>query len=83
MTDQTNADQLRQELADIDTQLVELRRLDEDAEARRSSDGTRSEGVVEPEELATDLTGIAENEAVIDVLTQRRESIEAKLRDLG
>ncbi|GAA2623902.1 hypothetical protein [Paractinoplanes durhamensis] len=83
MTDSTAADKLRQELADIDAEIAELRRLGGDAEARRSQDGPESQGVIEPEELATDLTGIAENEAVIDTLTQRRETIAEKLEALS
>jgi hypothetical protein len=83
MTDETTPDQLRQELKDIDAELAELRRLTGDAQARRAQDGDRSEGVIEPEEIATDLTGIAETEAVIDVLEQRRERVEEKLKALS
>lgn len=83
MTDETNAERLRAELADIDAQIAELRRLDGDAQSRRGADGAASEGIIEPEERATELTGIAENEAVIDILTQRREGLAEKLRALG
>lgn len=83
MTDETTPEQLRQQIKDLDAEIAELRRLDGDAQARRGEDGGESEGYVEPEELATDLTGIAENEAVIDILTQRRESLEEKLSRLG
>jgi hypothetical protein len=83
MTDETTAEQLRQELKDVDAELAELRRLVGDAQARRGKDSDTSEGFVEPEEIATELTGISETEAVIDVLEQRRESIENKLKALG
>ena len=83
MTDETTAEQLRQELKDVDAELAELRRLVGDAQARRGQDTDTSEGFVEPEEIATALTGINETEAVIDVLEQRRERIEAKLNALG
>jgi hypothetical protein len=83
MTDETTPDQLRQELKDIDEELAELRRLTGDAQARRGQDGDRSEGFVEQEEIATELTGIAETEAVIDILEQRRERVEQQLRALG
>ncbi len=83
MSDETTPDQLRQRIKDLDAEIAELRRLDGDAQSRRGEDGDNSAGYVEPEELATDLTGIAENEAVIDVLTQRREALEEKLRTLS
>ena len=83
MTDETTPDQLRQELKDVDAEIAELRRLVGDAQARRGQDTDSSEGAVEPEEIATELTGISETEAVIDVLEQRRERIEAKLKALG
>ncbi|MFI5890120.1 hypothetical protein ACIA5D_08365 [Actinoplanes sp. NPDC051513] len=83
MTDETTAEQLRQELKDVDAELAELRRLVGDAQARRGQDSDTSEGFVEPEEIATELTGISETEAVIDVLEQRRERIEARLTALG
>jgi len=83
MTDETTAEQLRQELKDVDAELAELRRLVGDAQARRGQDSDTSEGYIEPEEIATELTGISETEAVIDVLEQRRERIEARLTALG
>jgi len=54
-----------------------------DAQARRGQDTDSSEGYVEQEEIATELTGISETEAVIDVLEQRRERIETQLKALG
>ncbi|MFF5294648.1 hypothetical protein [Paractinoplanes globisporus] len=83
MSDEITAEQLRQELKDVDEELAELRRLTGDAEARRGQDSDTSEGYIEPEEIATELTGIAETEAVIDTLEQRRERIEAQLKALG
>ncbi|WP_436531966.1 hypothetical protein [Actinoplanes sp. HUAS TT8] len=83
MTDENTPENLRQKLADLDAEIAELRRLDGDAQARRGEDGDQSEGIIENEELATELTGIAENEAVIDVLLERRDRVEAQLRALG
>ncbi|MBB2946621.1 hypothetical protein FB565_006389 [Actinoplanes lutulentus] len=79
MSDQPTTEEIRQRITDLDAEIAELRRLDGDAQARRGEDGGESEGIIENEELATELTGIAENQAVIDVLLQRRESLEAKL----
>ena len=83
MTDNATAEQLRQELKDVEEELAELRRVGDDAEARRGQDSDTSEGAVEPEEIATELTGIAENEAVIDILEQRRDRIQEKLNALS
>jgi RNA polymerase-binding transcription factor DksA len=83
MTDATTPDQLRQELKDIDEELAELRRLTGDAQSRRGEDGDNSEGFQEPEDIATELTGLNETEAVIDVLEQRRERVESQLKALG
>ncbi|XVV15399.1 hypothetical protein ACQP2X_13980 [Actinoplanes sp. CA-131856] len=83
MTDQATPEQLRQELQDIDAELAELRRVVGDAQGRRGEDGDNSEGFQEPEDIATELTGINETEAVIDVLQQRRERVEARLKELG
>ncbi len=83
MTDEITADQLRQELKDVDEELAELRRVAGDVQSRRGEDSDTSEGFQEPEDIATELTGLNETEAVIDVLEQRRESIEARLKALG
>ena len=83
MTDEITPDRLRQELKDIDEQLAELRRVAGDVQSRRGEDGDNSEGFQEPADIATELTGLNETEAVIDVLEQRRERIEAKLKALG
>jgi len=83
MTDETTAEQLRQELKDVEEELAELRRIGGDAQARRGQDSDTSEGYIEPEEIATELTGIAENEAIIDTLEQRRDRIQEKLNGLS
>ncbi|BBH68549.1 hypothetical protein ACTI_52340 [Actinoplanes sp. OR16] len=80
MSDATTPEQLRQQIQDLDAEIAELRRLGGDAQARRGEDGAESEGIIENEELATELTGIAENEAVLDVLLQRRERLVEKLQ---
>jgi hypothetical protein len=82
MTDETTPDQLRQELKDIDAELADLRRVTGDVQSRRGEDGDQSEGFQEPEDIATELTGLAETEAVIDTLQSRREAIAEKLRAL-
>lgn len=83
MTDEITPDQLRQELKDIDSEIAELRRVTGDAESRRGEDTDASEGYLEPEEIATTQTSLNENNAVIDVLEQRRERVEARLRELS
>jgi hypothetical protein len=83
MTDQKTAEQLRQELTDIDQELAELRRVAGDVQARRGEDTDDSEGFEEPEDIATDLTGLNETEAVIDELQQRRERVAEQLKQLS
>ncbi|WP_250007414.1 hypothetical protein [Actinoplanes sp. M2I2] len=83
MTSEITAEQLRQELKDVDEELAEMRRLAGDVNARRGEDSDSSIGLQEPEEIATELTGLAETEAVIDTLEQRRDSIQAKLDHLN
>ncbi|MCM4078468.1 hypothetical protein [Paractinoplanes hotanensis] len=83
MTSDKTADQLRQELKDLDEELAELRRVAGDVTARRGQDSDTSIGLQEPEEIATELTGLAETEAVIGTLEQRRERIEAQIKELG
>ena len=83
MTDETTPDQLREELREIDNELAELRRVTGDVQSRRGEDSSTSEGFQEPEDIATELTGLNETEAVIDVLEQRRERLEAQLKALG
>jgi hypothetical protein len=83
MTDETTPDQLRQELKDLDNELAELRRVAGDVQSRRGGDSGTSEGVRDPEDIATELTGLNETEAVIGVLEQRRERLEAKLNELS
>jgi hypothetical protein len=83
MTDETTPDQLRQALKDLDSELAELRRVTGDVQSRRGEDSDTSEGFQDPEDVATELTGLNETEAVIDVLEQRRERLEAQLKDLS
>jgi hypothetical protein len=54
--------------------------------ARRQPDihpWIQAEGFQEPEDIAAELTGLNETEAVIDVLEQRRERLAAQLKALG
>ena len=83
MTDASTPDQLRQKLKDIDEEIAGLRRLTGDAQSRLGEDSATSEGFQEPEDIATELTGINESEAIIDELQQRRERVEAQLKELG
>ena len=83
MSDQITPDQVRQQLKDLDEELAELRRVAGDVQSRRGEDGNSSEGFQEPEDIATELTGLNETEGVIDVLEQRRERLEAQLKDLS
>ncbi|WP_433306623.1 hypothetical protein ACQP2F_21305 [Actinoplanes sp. CA-030573] len=83
MSDETTPEQLRQEISDVDAEIAELRRVAGDVQARRGEDTDTSEGYVEPEEIASELTNLNETEAVIDVLTQRRERLEEQLKALG
>lgn len=83
MTDEATPERLRQELNDIDAQLAELRRLVDDVQARRGQDNPESVGFEEPGDIATDLTGLAETQAVIAELETRRETVEERLRALS
>jgi fatty-acyl-CoA synthase len=83
MSDQITPDQLRQHIKDLDAELAELRRVTADVQSRRGEDGDSSAGFQEPEDIATELTGLNETEGVIDVLEQRRERLEAKLKELS
>ena len=83
MSDQITPDQLRQQIKDLDAELAELRRVTGDVQSRRGEDGDSSEGYQEPEDIATELTGLNETEGVIDVLEQRRERLEEQLKNLS
>ena len=83
MSDQITPDQLRQQIKDLDAELAELRRVTGDVQSRRGEDGDSSEGYQEPEDIATELTGLNETEGVIDVLEQRRERLQEQLDNLS
>jgi hypothetical protein len=56
------------------------------SQSRRGEDSGTSEGFQEPENIATELTGFNETEAIIDVLEQRRERLRRSSRrwaDIG
>ena len=76
MSDEATSEQLRQELRELDAQIAELRRAAGDA---RATVGPEGDGVENSEDIAADLTGIEEDEGVIDVLEQRREAIRRRL----
>lgn len=76
MSDEATPEQLRQELRDLDAQIAELRRTAGDARATVGPDG---DGVENAEDVAASLTGIEEDEGVIEILEQRREAIRRRL----
>ena len=80
MSDDTTPEQLRQELKDIDAQIAELRRVSGGVVSSVGSDG---DGVENAEDIAADLTGVEENDAVIEILQQRREAIQRRLGESG
>ena len=80
MSDDTTPEQLRQELKDIDAQIAELRRVSGGVVSSVGSDG---DGVENAEDIAADLTGVEENDAVIEILEQRREAIQRRLGENG
>jgi hypothetical protein len=83
MTDHRTPEELRAELKRLDDKLADLRGVDRDAQSRRGEDGDQSEGFQEPEDIATELQGINETEAVIDELTALRDRVEEQLKALG
>ena len=80
MSDDTTPEQLRQELKDIDVQIAELRR---ESGGVVSSVGSNGDGVENSEDIAAGLTGVEENDAVIEILEQRREAIQRRLGESG
>jgi hypothetical protein len=78
MSDESTAEDLRQELKDIDQELAETRRVAGDGQSRRD-DGD----FANPEDTATDLTGRNEADAIIGTLEERRERVADQLRQLG
>lgn len=80
MSDDTTPEQLRQELKDIDAQIANLRR---ESGGVVASVGSGGDGVENTEDIAADLTGVEENDAVIEILQQRREAIQRRLGGNG
>jgi hypothetical protein len=80
MADDSTTDQLRNELRDLDAEIAQLRASTRDL---RASAGSQSEGVEDTEEQASDLTTEGENDAVLDVLEQRRETVRRQLGEAG
>jgi prefoldin subunit 5 len=80
MVDETTPDQLRQQLHDLDSEISELRSSRDDVEAHVGPEG---DGVQDSEEIAADLTSVEENDAILDVLEQRREAVRERLAQLG
>jgi hypothetical protein len=80
MADEASVEQLRQELRDIEVEIANLRGATGDVRAHVGPEG---DGVEQSEDIATDLTSIQENEAVVGVLEQRRDALRQRLDALG
>jgi hypothetical protein len=80
MADDTTTEQLRTELRDIDAEIAQLRGSTRDL---RAAAGSQAGGVEDTEEQASDLTTEGENDAVLEVLEQRRETVRRQLGDAG
>lgn len=75
MTDDATADQLRQQLRELDTQIARL---------RQGGQPDAAEGEVrDSEEIAADLTSVEEQQAIAGILEQRRDALREQLRQLG
>ena len=69
-------DELRAQLRSVDVELEGLRRS---AEELREQIGDRSDGATDPAERAAVITAAEEQEALIGVLTTRREGLLRRL----
>lgn len=67
---------LREELHVLDEELAELRATTREL---RAQIGGRSEGAVDPEDVASTLQGVEEQEALIGALEQRRTGLLQRL----
>jgi hypothetical protein len=67
---------VRDEIAAVDVELAQLRRV---SAQLRSEIGSRDDGPSDPEDLAAAITSVEEQEALIGVLEARRERLEARL----
>jgi hypothetical protein len=67
---------LREELQALDEEVDGLRRT---AERLRAQIGGRSDGVVDPEDMASALASAEEQEALIGVLSERRAEVSRRL----
>jgi hypothetical protein len=75
MTGDTEPEQMREELRELDAEIARLR-----------ADGqpTDEEGDVrDSEEIAADLTSAEEQQAIVGILEQRRDAIREQLGQLG
>jgi chromosome segregation ATPase len=80
MADDSTTDQLRNELRDLDAEIAQLRASTRDL---RAEAGSQAGGVEDTEEQASDLTTEGENDAVLDVLEQRRATLRRQLGEAG
>jgi predicted RNase H-like nuclease (RuvC/YqgF family) len=72
------ADQLKQELADLDNEIRELRDSLEQVRTQMRSDGPQ-----DSEDIAASLTNIEESEGALSALEARRERLQAQLGASG
>jgi pyrimidine operon attenuation protein/uracil phosphoribosyltransferase len=72
MPDVSTPEQLRRELHEIDAEIAELRKSTDDIKAHVGPEG---DGVEDAEEIATDLTSVEADEAVLGILGRRREAV--------
>jgi hypothetical protein len=80
MADGMTGDELRQKLRDLEAEIADLRRT---SSGIATSLGNNGDGVENAEDIAAGLTGIEENEGVLRLLEQRRDSIKQRLDALG
>jgi chromosome segregation ATPase len=77
MAEESDHEELRQQLRDVEAQLAEVR---VSADELRAQLGGQSDGAQDSEDIAATLTGIEEYEGVLSALEQRRETV---LKQLG
>lgn len=76
MAEDATRDQLTQQLSDVEAEIADLQRSSGQVTTSLGNDG---DGVENSEDIAAELTNYEENEGVLELLQQRRDSIKAKL----
>lgn len=80
MVHESEREQLRQELREIDDQIAELPASDDELKGQV---GGQDVGAQDPEDIAAALTSGEENEGVLDGLRKRQETVRRKLGEDG